>query len=95
MIRQNSAFVLRNVADIYILVACKKNNKNKWMISLNSTAAYIWNQVAGEGKEKDKLLEELANNYQISNESPECDAINKFINQLIEYGIFLEVDEDD
>lgn len=95
MIRQNPAYVLRTIDELHILVSCRKNEIGKWLIFLNDTAAYIWDHITVLGMERDQILCDLKDQYQFSNTGAEEDAVNTFIDQMIQQKIFLKEHMDD
>ena len=76
-------FMLRNVADNYIVVPVGKASLEfKGLINLNGVGAFIW-----ECLEKETTIEEVINKvikeYNIDNELATRD-VNNFINKLVE-----------
>lgn len=76
-------FMLRNVADNYIVVPVGKASLEfKGLINLNGVGAFIW-----ECLEKETTMEEVINKvvkeYNIDNELATRD-VNNFINKLVE-----------
>ena len=90
MIRRNSAFVLRHIDTVNLLVACKKNTLNQNLIFLNATATAIW--MEANNIEKDKLLNILASKFHLKTKSIQMKEIENFINYLININVLIGED---
>lgn len=80
-----SGFILRNIADDWIVVAIGPNSRtfNK-MVKLNPTSKFIWDRLA-EGIEDEQLVQALTDEYDVSEVKARKD-IKKLIDQLTELG---------
>lgn len=79
-------FVIRKVADKYMVVATGEASKSfHGMISLNETAALIWNGLAA-GNSVESIASELSVQYNISEEKALSD-INELIEKMNKAGI--------
>lgn len=87
MLRQGDAFVLRKVENLNLLVACKCNKLNEWIISLNDMAVLILKEA--EGKNKEELLQFLTEKLEVSINGDETKEIEQFIDQLIKFEILV------
>ena len=90
MIRRNSAFVLRHIDTVNLLVACKKNTLNQNLIFLNATATAIW--MEANNIEKDKLLNILASKFHLNSKSIQMKEIENFIDYLININVLIGED---
>ncbi len=76
-------FILREVADNYIVVAVGSAVKEfNGIINLNETGAFLW-KILEKGGEKQDLLDALLNEYEVEKEVAEKD-VDKFIAKLLE-----------
>jgi len=74
-------FVLRNIADHNIVVPLGARNVNfNYMISLNSSGAFLWQQLQTE-KTEEELVKALRNEYDIDEQRASMD-VKKFISKL-------------
>ncbi len=79
-------FILREVADSFIVVAVGDAVKNfKGVINLNETGALLWKTLQNGAEEKD-LIDTLLNNYEVEKELAEKD-VKAFIAKLTEAGL--------
>lgn len=93
MIIRNNAYKLRKIADIYVLVACKKNTVNKWLFSLNASGADIWNN-CNNAISVEELINIIVKKYSDIVTKNQKIAIRNFIKYLIELGLLMEVKMD-
>ena len=76
-----SGFMLRMVADNYIVVAVGEASKQfNGMITLNETSAFLWNFLM-KGTTEEKLVDELMKTYDVSREIAIKD-VKSFIYEL-------------
>ena len=71
-------FVLRKVADTYVVVAIgAEAKKHNVMITLNETGALLWEKLA-EGADKDALVKVILDKYEIDEATAAAD-VEKFL----------------
>lgn len=76
-----SGFMLRTVADNYIVVPVGEASKQfNGMITLNETSAFLWNFLM-KGTTEEKLVDELMKTYDVSREIAIKD-VKSFISEL-------------
>ena len=76
-------FMLRNVADNYIVVPVGKASLEfKGLINLNGVGAFIWECLEKETT-MEEVIEKVIKEYNIDNELATRD-VNNFINKLVE-----------
>lgn len=76
-----SGFMLRTVADNYIVVPVGEASKQfNGMITLNETSAFLWNFLV-KGISEEKLVDELMKKYDVSREIATRD-VKSFIDKL-------------
>ena len=76
-----SGFMLRTVADNYIVVPIGEASKQfNGMITLNETSAFLWNFLM-KGTTEEKLVDELMKTYDVSREIAIKD-VKSFIYEL-------------
>lgn len=76
-------FMLRNVADNYIVVPVGKASLEfKGLINLNGVGAFIWECLEKETT-MEEVIDKVIKEYNIDNELANRD-VNNFINKLIE-----------
>ena len=74
-------FILRKLADRFVVVSInRKNNDFNGMIQLNSTGAFIWEQLQTD-KTKEELLKSMLDKYELSEQQARKD-IDLFIDKL-------------
>ncbi len=80
-------FKLRKLGREYIVVGegLKQVNFNK-MISLNETAAYLWEEVADKEFTKEDLVDLLLNRYEVEKEIAEKD-VDALLSKWVEAGL--------
>ena len=82
----NGNYVLKKVADSYIVVALGGDIVDlNTIISLNDTGAFIWKQLENE-TEKEAVVAALLAEYDVTKEQAECDVEN-FIAKMTEAGL--------
>ncbi len=82
-------FVLRNVADTYIVVAVgAKAKEHNVMITLNETGALLWNKLS-EGCDEDGLVAAILEVYDIDEDTAKADA-KAFIAKVNSEGLLEE-----
>ena len=74
------AFIIRKLADNYVVVPVNNQNEFQGMIQLNQTGAFIWQQLEA-GKNEDEILSLMLEKYEISLEKAKED-ITLFIEKL-------------
>jgi len=73
-----SGFVLRNVADSYVVVATGELSKEfNGMVKLNDTGAFLW-EIAEKEIDREYMIQALLDNYQVTKEQAVKD-VDKFI----------------
>lgn len=75
-----SGFIIRKLADNYVVVPVNNQNEFQGMIQLNQTGAFIWQQLEA-GKNEDEILSLMLEKYEISLEKAKED-ITLFIEKL-------------
>lgn len=80
-------FKLRKLGREYIVVGegLKQVNFNK-MISLNETAAYLWEEVAGKEFTKEDLVKLLLDRYEVDEETATKD-VETLLGKWVEAGL--------
>ena len=73
-------FIIRKLADNYVVVSVNNQNEFQGMIQLNQTGAFIWQQLEA-GKNEDEILSLMLEKYEISEEKAKED-ITLFIEKL-------------
>lgn len=82
----NGNYVLKKVADSYIVVALGGDIVDlNTIISLNDTGAFIWKQLENE-TEKEAVVSALLAEYDVTNEQAEKD-VDSFIQKMTEAGL--------
>lgn len=79
-------FVLREVADCFVVMNLGQELNLGGMITLNETGALIWNGVA-EGLDAQSIAEKLVAEYEVSIETALSD-VNGFISKMKEADVF-------
>lgn len=75
-----SGFIVRKLADNFVVVPVNKQNDFKGMIQLNQTGAFIWQQLEDD-KSEEEVLALLLEKYEITEEKAKQD-IALFIEKL-------------
>lgn len=86
--KTNDAFILRNIYGKYILMPIRSNQTSNDPILLNEVAASIWNE-AIEGIEIENLISNIAQVYNLLENSSELLAVKQFIDQMVTMGLLL------
>lgn len=73
-------FIIRKLADNYVVVPVNNQNEFQGMIQLYQTGAFIWQQLEA-GKNEDEILSLMLEKYEISLEKAKED-ITLFIEKL-------------
>ena len=82
-------FVLRKVADTYIVVAVGAEAKElSVMVTLNGPGALLWEKIS-EGAERDELISAILEAYDIDEETATAD-VDEFIEGLIAKNLLCE-----
>lgn len=82
-------FVLRKVADTYVVVAVgAEAKKHNVMITLNETGALLWEKLSG-GCDKKGLVDAILEVYDIDEATAAAD-VEKFINKVNTEGLIVE-----
>lgn len=90
MIIRNNAYKLRQIADTYILVACKQNTTGKWLYTLNDCSAIIW-KLCKEPIFPHLLIESLSKHFGGSIPEEQHPLLENFIESLLQENLLLEV----
>lgn len=90
MIIRNNAFKLRYIADTYVLVACKQNTVGKWLYTLNDCGALMWD-LCKSPITPPLIIESLSKHFGESLPNDQYSLLEKFIEGLLQEGLFLEV----
>ena len=76
-----TGFVLRKVADTYVVVAIgAEAKKHNVMITLNETGALLWEKLS-EGADEGSLVKAILEVYDIDEATAKAD-VNKFIEKI-------------
>ena len=86
--KTNDAFILRNIYGKYILMPIRSNQTSNDPILLNEIAASIWNE-AMEGIEIKNLISNIAQAYNLLENSSELLAVKQFIDQMVTMELLL------
>lgn len=89
----NSSFVLRNIYEKYILMPICANSASNDPILLNNVAASIW-EMASYHQERAGLLAGIAQEYELTQDSVELNAVDNFISQMVDIGLLSEDGEE-
>lgn len=74
-------FILRQVADTYIVVAVgEEAKKANVMVTLNETGGFLWEKLT-TGATEDELVEAILDTYEIDEETARAD-VNAFIQKV-------------
>ncbi len=81
MIRIKDGFVLRKVADNYLVVAVGGAVKDfNGIINLNETGAFLW-EILAKGATEEETVKKLTEEYDVTEETAKAD-VAKFIEKL-------------
>ena len=81
-------FVLRKVADTYVVVAVgAEAKKHNVMITLNETGGLLWEKLS-EGADKDSLVDAILEIYDIDRETAQAD-VDRFIEKVNAEGLII------
>lgn len=83
-----NAFILRNVAGLNVVTVIDSSCDFDGMISLNETAAFMWN-ILTNGASRDDLINALTSEYDVDNQTASAD-VDGFLSTLRENGILDE-----
>ncbi len=84
-----SGFVLRKVADTYVVVAVgAEAKKHNVMITLNETGGLLWEKLS-EGADKKALVSAILEVYDID-EATACADVDRFIEKVNAEGLIVE-----
>ncbi|MCI8308594.1 MAG: PqqD family protein [Lachnospiraceae bacterium] len=87
--RIKNGFMLREVADSYVVVAVgKRSSEFNGMVSLNETGAFLWKAMEKDIM-KEELVQALLDTYEVSKEQA-VDDVDKFIAMITENGFAKE-----
>lgn len=87
--KQNDAFVMRDLYGRHILMPVRKNDASDDPIALNDVGADIWR--AAENKANaNEVVSSVAAEYGLAADSPEEMAVTAFVNQLLEMGVLVD-----
>ena len=80
-------FILRQICGEYVVVGegLAQVNFNK-MLSLNESAAYLWQEVSGKEFTKEDLVKRLLDKYDVSEERAAAD-VDKLVAIWLEQGV--------
>lgn len=82
-------FILRQVADTYIVVAVgEEAKKANVMVTLNETGGFLWEKLT-TGATEDELLEAILDTYEIDEETARAD-VNAFIEKVSDSNLIEE-----
>lgn len=84
-----SGFVLRKVADTYVVVAVgAEAKKHNVMITLNETGGLLWEKLS-EGADKKSLVDAILEVYDIDEVTASAD-VDRFIEKVSAEGLIVE-----
>lgn len=80
-------FILRKICGEYVVVGegLAQVNFNK-MLSLNASAAYLWEQIGGKEFTKEDLVQLLLDKYEVTEEQAAAD-VDKLLAIWLEQGV--------
>ena len=82
-------FVLRKVADTYVVVAIgAEAKKHNVMITLNETGGLLWQKLS-EGADKEDLVKTILDKYEIDESIASAD-VDRFIEKVTSEGLLSE-----
>lgn len=85
--KQKSGFTLRHICGEYVLVASGRNNIDfSSIISLNESAAYLWEQLEGKEFDAELMAQLLTNEYEVDEVTALADS-KTLIEKWLEAGI--------
>lgn len=87
--KQNDAFVMRDLYERHILMPVRKNDASDDPIALNDVGADIWRAAEGKSCAKE-LVASVAADYGLAEDSPEAMAVAVFVDQLLEMGVLVD-----
>ncbi|MDO4805720.1 MAG: PqqD family protein [Coriobacteriales bacterium] len=87
--KQNDAFVMRDLYGHHILMPVRKNDASDDPIALNDVGADIW-RAANDCTTAADLVASVASEYGLEEGSPEKMAVSSFVDQLAEMGVLLD-----
>lgn len=80
-------FSLRNMLDINIIIAEGKENINfNKVISLNDSAAYLWNEIIGKDFTEEDMVKLLTDKYEVSEKQASAD-VHEIVKQWTDAGL--------
>lgn len=83
-------FILRQVADTYIVVALSEEAKLcNVMITMNETGAFLWKKLSAGIIDKDAIKKSLSDEYEVDEATAESD-VSAFIQKLRENDLLEE-----
>ncbi|MBE5921252.1 MAG: PqqD family protein [Lachnospiraceae bacterium] len=89
MLKINKDYIMRKIADEYILVSTGKTAlKFSGLITLTESAYLLWKHLEDGGSEKD-FVKVLLENYEID-ELTAAEDVSTCVKTMVEYGIFVE-----
>lgn len=82
-------FILRQVADTYIVVAVgEEARKANVMVTLNETGGFLWGKLT-DGATEDELVKAILDTYEIDEETARAD-VNAFIEKVSDSNLIEE-----
>lgn len=87
--RQNDAFVMRDLYGRHILMPVRKNDASDDPIALNDVGADIWRNANGKVN-AEELVGCIAAEYGLKDGSPEEMAVSDFVARLTELGVLID-----
>ena len=85
--RIKEGFLLRNVSEAYVVVATGEAAKSfNGMITLNTTGAFLWQQLAKGCKDEAELVDKLLAEYDVDRTQAEAD-VNAFTARIKDAGL--------
>jgi hypothetical protein len=86
--KRNLAFKLRNIAGVYLLVPCRRNNVSDSYLHLNEMGAYVWNS-AELGYHLNTVIEKTCLHFSIDSVE-DRNKLEAFCSGLIRLGLLEE-----
>lgn len=84
--------VLTSICGEHILVAAKRlRNVCPYVTNINETSAFLWQRLVGGATVK-QLMDAVEAEYELEDEGAALEAVNAFVNQLIELNYLIPDD---
>lgn len=89
--RIKSGFVLRKIADEWLVIAKGENALHfNSTILLNETSAFLWDRISSSACSEEELLTAVLDEYDVGEEQARSD-VRAFVERMYEYGVLEEM----